>query len=125
MSKFKLYLTILLCTLSGLSVLADSEGDKKDYSKLTIPQKRNNNLPTRPNAPSHIFIECEYGDGFMKFLFPDGIYSLSVRIYNELDNWWGIATTEESYIEIPSFNGEYIIECTSDDGRIFSGEIFF
>ncbi|MDE7189688.1 MAG: hypothetical protein K2N96_06045, partial [Muribaculaceae bacterium] len=117
--------TTLVCTLSILSVSADSEGNKKDYNKTTIPQKRNNTLQNHPKIPSHTFIECEYGDGFIKFFFPNGIYSVSVHIYNDLDNWWGIATTEEPCIEIPFFNGNYIIECTSDDGRTFSGEIIF
>lgn len=127
MAKFKAFLVMLMYAMPMLTVLADSGGGQNnstsDPGRTILYQKKN--LSNRPNAPQRIYIECQYRNGSMGFIFPDGIYSVSVHIYNDLDNWWGIATTEESYIEIPSFNGEYIIECTSDDGRIFSGEIFF
>ena len=117
-------LTYSMCMLTAL---ADSEGNQNksssDPGTAILYQKKYNS--NRPNAPQRIYIECQYRNGSIEFIFPNGIYSVSVHIYNDLDNWWGIATTEEPCIEIPFFNGNYIIECTSDDGRTFSGEIIF
>lgn len=77
----------------------------------------------RPNAPSRSYIECFYGDGVVGFSFSGGVQSMEVRIYNGVNEYVGTTTADTPWIELPSLSGIYDIECTTDDGRVFSGVI--
>lgn len=77
----------------------------------------------RPNAPSRSYIVCLYSEGFIEFTFPDGVQSMEVRIYNGVNEYVGTTTADTPWIELPSLSGIYDIECTTDDGRVFSGSV--
>lgn len=70
-------------------------------------------------------MECVYGEDYMSFSFPEGISSYTVHIYNEMDEWYGYVSIEEPTVHIPLFTGTYTLECTANDGRVFTGTINF
>lgn len=89
-----------------------------------ITLKRNPAKRTdRPNAPVRDYVSCIYGMNFIEILFPDGVSSMSIYIYNEDDEFTGTVNVDTPWIEIPEFSGIYDIECISDDGREYIGVI--
>jgi len=77
----------------------------------------------RPNAPSRLYIECFYGDGFIQFVIPDGTQTLSVRVYNDSEEWSGVVSIANPTLELPTLIGEYTVECIDDSNRSFYGTI--
>lgn len=113
---------IVCCSLS--SVAEDSKSEPKETMAKTIlltlkPSSH------RPNAPSRTFIECQYCNEGMLFTFPEGIYSISVTITNGADAWYGHASRETNEIHFPPKSGDYEMECVTDDGRVFYGQLLF
>lgn len=125
--KVKILTTFLALALaiqwSEASSYASSKNNTTPVIRETIlrsnPAKRTN----RPNAPSRAYIQCIYGDCFVEFILPDGVQTMEVRIYNGIDEYAGTVTADTPWIEIPNLSGIYDVECTTDDGRIFSGSI--
>ncbi|MBD5367742.1 MAG: hypothetical protein HDR83_00550 [Bacteroides sp.] len=102
---------------AGIS--STSSGEK---STILISKK---NTSGRPGVPSKFTIGCYYGDGYIGFVFPTGINLISINISNEIEEWSGVATTDEPVLETPHFSGEYEIECVADNGHTFVGIIEF
>lgn len=82
-------------------------------------------VPDRPNAPSRVRIMCDYGDGYVRLTFPEGIWSATVSISNGSDEWFGFASVDEPLMETPSFSGEYTIRCFADNGSTFVGTLVY
>lgn len=123
MNRFK-YLIILTSLLAcSYNVFADSTASTSN-KKTEILHERNPG--DRPKAPSRIFIECRYGIGHMEFSIPENIYGMTVNILREeACEFSCYVTSEEPYIDIPTFSGEYTVQCVTDDGSIFSGILQF
>ena len=93
------------------------------HGKTVLRQDKRNSK--RPNAPSRLYMECFYGEGFIEFVIPEGTESLSVRVYKEEEEWTGIVSMTNPIFELPELCGEYKVECIDDSGRTFSGIIEF
>lgn len=131
MKRLRIFLVVLLGCFSFSATIADSGSQNsssdtptKQHSKITLLHlKRASN---RPNAPSRVGIECAYGDGFVEFFLPESISGLSVIIHDDSDEWHGFVTRDESILEIPTaLTGEYSVECTADDGKVYSGYLIY
>lgn len=103
---------------------SDSKADGSNHSfsetTLKLLSHKNNH---RPNAPSRSYIGCFYGEGFIEIVLPDGIHTMEVRVYNGDGEYAGTVSVDTPWIELPILSGIYDVECTSDDGRVFSGVI--
>ncbi len=124
MRQLKIFIILFLCCLP-IRIVADSNGDNQPSSSNTIILSKSSSATKRPNAPARDFIECHYGAGYLEFGFSNNISSLTVELYNDTDSWAGFVTVETPIIETPVFEGEYTIQCTTNDGRIFKGIIDF
>lgn len=126
MKNLKFLFAILALALTFQWSFADSSttsGSGSSAIKNTILKNKSHNNSHRPNAPSRLYIECFYGEGFVEFIFPDGVQTMEVRVYNGVDEYAGTVSVENPLFELPILSGEYEIECSCDDGRIFSGMI--
>lgn len=109
-----------------ISAIASHAGDGEnsvyppEEKRVTL---RGKGLSHRPGAPSNFFIDCYYSDGYIGLVMPTGVYSVSVSISNEIEDWSGIVTVDDPVTETPSFSGEYQIECVADNGHTFIGII--
>lgn len=123
--KIKLFLIAILCGLGLFSIQGVSDGRDTPpvSSKATILGMKSNKH--RPKAPSRVFVECVYGEDYMTFSFPGGISSYTVHIYNETDEWYSYVSEEKPTVNIPLFTGTYTLECTANDGRVFTGTVDF
>ena len=124
MNRLKFLFTVIAIAISFLMASADSGGNHTPILGKTVLLHQKV-LSKRPNAPSRFFIECVYGDCLLEFIFPQGVNSLSIKVYNETEEWLTNATLDAPIVEIPSLEGEYTVECTANDGRVFSGIITF
>ncbi len=124
MKQFKIFIILLLCCLPIKIAIAEGDGHKQPSSTNTIILSKNTSASKRPHAPARDFIVCQYGVGYLEFIFPNDINSLTIQVYNN-DSWTGFVTVEEPVIETPIFEGEYTIQCTTNDGSIFNGIIDF
>lgn len=127
MKKVKFLIVFLALVLafqwSGASPSYSNANNRtKSIGETTLKQNPSKNV-NRPNAPSRSYIQCMYGESFIEFVIPDEVESMSVRIYNGVDEYAGTVTADTPWIELPNMSGIYDIECTTDDGRIFSGLI--
>lgn len=126
----KLILSILL--LFSIFGVAQTYAEGGGSSDLKVTDKivylKTRVTPIRPNAPSTVYIPCMYDEGFVLLDFPEGIRYGTVRIFSVLDpddEWFGFASVDEPALIIPSFIGDYKIECVVDDGRIFEEILHF
>ncbi|MDO4334482.1 MAG: hypothetical protein Q4C37_01430 [Bacteroidales bacterium] len=132
MKKLKILFVVLLGCFSFSAIVAadpSSQGTSMDNppkqsSKTTqLHLKRASN---RPNSPSRVGIECVYGEGFIEFSLPESVFSLSVTISNDTEEWYGFVTRYDFIQELPiGLSGEYSVECTAEDGRIYIGSIVY
>lgn len=82
-------------------------------------------LSNRPNAPSRNFIECEYGENFLTLIFTEDIHSISVIVYNEEESYFALLNESNFTMNLPIISGEYCVECTANNGKIFVGSLYF
>lgn len=117
-------IAILTVLLSILSANADSktEPDSSQTVGRTILHHKKTDNP-RPNAPSRVVIECSYGLNFIEFQMPEGANTLSVTVYNDDESFYGVVLKENPVFYTPQLNGEYMVQCVTDDGRVFAGTI--
>ena len=99
-----------------------TDSDRHSFSETTL-RINTSNKNHRPNAPSRSYIECFYGEGFVQFVFPDGVQTMMVRVYNGVEEYTGTVTADTPWVELPILSGIYDVECATDDGRVFSGSI--
>lgn len=105
-----------------LYVTADSGNTSTGNTGETSLYQRRDNVG-RPNAPPRVTIECIYGEGCLSIVIPEGVMCISVKVYNDTEEYFGFVTTEDATMTLPILIGEYNIECTTDDGRVFCGVI--
>lgn len=132
MKKLKILFAVLLGCFSVSAIVAadtSSQGKSIDtppkdpYKSTLLHLKRVSN---RPNSPSRVGIECVYGEGFIEFSLPESVFSLSVTISNDTEEWYVFVTRYDFIQELPiGLSGEYSVECTADDGRIYIGSIVY
>lgn len=48
---------------------------------------------------------------------------MTVRVFNGVDEYVGTVTADTPWLEFPILSGIYDVECTTDDGRVFSGSV--
>lgn len=127
MKKVKFLVMLLALVLASQWSEASSSTSSKDNTtpviKETILRSNPARKTNRPNAPSRSYIECFYGVGFIEFVMPDGVQTMGVRVFNGVDEYAGTVTANTPWVELPNLSGIYDIECTTDDGRVFSGSI--
>lgn len=85
-------------------------------------------LPSRPkdrpnSSDENYYISLTWSADGIEFNLPEGIDSVNVIVYNNTQGWLGFVSRELNIITIPLPEGEYTIECYSDDGTCFSGTI--
>lgn len=120
---------LLLCCLVFPAAMADDNGG--NGNDKPIPEKKKivllpfKGLPNRPNAPSRVYIECEYCAEYIEFTLPEGVTAISVVLTNGDDTLMDVATVESPVIYLPTLYGEYEMTCTTDDGRDFYGTLYF
>lgn len=116
----------MLISVMGVSAIAHADSNQPYTYKgkqILVPDRKPTN---RPNAPSRVFIECAYGEGFIELSFPAGVETIDAAIYaGESPVWVGQLTADEPSAEIPTLNGEHVITCTSDLEQTFSGLLYF
>ncbi len=122
MKKILRLLLGILCVLSATTAFADGFVPPKGNTGIIILTPK---PTTRPHAPSLIYIECEYGVGYVQFSFPAEIYSVNVTLSNDSYVWTGFASRDFPKMEIPVLTGEYTIKCEANDGRVFYGTLEF
>lgn len=117
---------IIIVTLSSILINTLAVANMDNSSTSTggfISLTKRNGTNKRPNAPSRDFLECNYGEGFLVVVVPDGVSYITVRIYDDRDEYCGFVTSDAPIVELPMLTGEYYVECTTDDGRVFCGII--
>lgn len=78
----------------------------------------------RPGIPANLYLNCTLINGYLVFSFPEEVNSISIFIYNDYSSWSGFVTYTNPQTEIINLSsGKYIIECSTDNGRTFSGSI--
>lgn len=82
-------------------------------------------LSKRPKTPSTLYVECEYGNGYLSFTLPENVSTLNYRLYKDEEEISGMVTSEDPYAVIPSLHGEYNIECVDDGYRTYIGVLNF
>lgn len=102
----------------------NGETSKKIGTIVLQPKKQNSN---RPNIPIKYIIECSYGEGWLCLSIPQQIgNNVSICLQDETNTlWYGIATTEQPFCEIPVLEGSYTIVCTTMMGTEFIGTLDF
>lgn len=125
MRKVKIILIAIVTVLTGIAAFADSHKDERPpmLGKTVILHQKV--LSKRPNAPSRNVMECIYGDGFITCDFPEDVHSISIQLYNDCEEYSFIISRDNATMLIPPLNGEYCIECHSDNGSIFVGSLYF
>lgn len=125
MKTAKIILLLMLSLFLPIEIAATPDQKENDpKSKETL--LKNETPPSRPKKPSNYFIECRYGKGFIELGLPDGIEMVFVSLkQGGVSVWEGMAFSDDSWIEIPELKGQYVIECRTEDGRIFTGELYF
>ena len=123
--KAKLFLIVILCGLGISSVRVSSEEKKPPSVSSHVIVLSSKSQSGRPKAPSRLHVECTYSADEMTFSFPGEISSYSICMYNDTDEWYGYISKEEPTVQIPLFVGTYTVECTANDGRVFTGTIEF
>lgn len=89
--------------------------------KYRLPQRPTKN---RPNAPSRVFIECEYSAGVLYFVLPADVEYADIYVESAgAVVFSGDITADECALLVPGLTGEYTITCITDDGREFVGDI--
>lgn len=128
MNRLKLFImAFAVCSLMSTAA-ADSSNSGSQNSSCDVARvvlRHVKPAKNRPNAPSRISMECFYGDGFIQPIFPEGVNSLCIRLYTETDEWTETVTISNNIVVLPPLKGTYCVECISDDGRTFVGEIDF
>lgn len=128
MDKLKFLILGVVFAFSCNIVMADSSSSGNTSEKATTKKTVLYASPTgslRPNAPSRLSMECSYGEEFIEFLLPEGVESLFIRVYDSLFELDGMVTCSNPRFETPNLQGEYSIECITEDGRVFFGIIVF
>lgn len=118
-----IFLVLSLFLPIKIQAMADQkENDSQETKTVLKPVKD----PSRPNKPSNYFIECRYGKGFIELGLPEGIEMVFLSIKQDGASMWeDMIFSDGSWIEIPELSGQYVIECRTEDGRIFTGELYF
>ena len=117
MKKILLLLIVSLTAILGSAESGEYSNGTNKKGTLNVSWK---NTPGRPRVPSNVTLECYYGEGYIGFVFPDGVNMISFDITNETESWSGMVTFDEPVTETPSFSGEYQIECATDNGYTYS-----
>lgn len=124
MKKVKFLVTVLALVFAfQLSEASTTSSNTTTVIRETILKSNQAKKTNRPNAPSRSYIECFYGEGFVQVVFPDGIQTMTVRVFNGVDEYAGTVTADTTWVELPILSGIYDVECTTDDGRVFSGSV--
>lgn len=125
MRKVRIIILVIVAVLSGIVAFADSQkgGRPPMLGKTVILHQKV--LSKRPNAPSRNVMECMYGDGFITCEFSEEVHSISIRLYNDCEEYSAIISQDNATMVIPPLSGEYNIECHSDNGRVFVGFLNF
>ena len=127
MKKVKSLFTILAISLSfGMAIASpennQSSGQYGTTQNVHSAYLRHKTEPSkRPNMQSRLYVECLYGDGFIQFVIPDGTQTLSVRVYNDEEEWSGVVSVTNPILKLPVLTGEYSVECSDDSNRSFYG----
>ena len=123
----KLLLTVLLLCAGVPAVILSSipacatQSTPNNKNKTRLDLKPRNQ---RPNAPSRVFVECEYSAGVLYFTLPGDVEYADIYIESAgAVVFSGDITADECALLIPGLAGEYTITCITDDGREFVGDI--
>lgn len=117
---------IMLLMISVAAPRSLAEDSSANTSTNTATLRHQSPTTIRPEKPFRYTIECLYGKGHIKLLFPDYIEYLDVTIINEdIPVWSGTVTQDEPYADIPYLYGEHTITCITDGGHIFTGYLNF
>ncbi len=124
--ELKILLGVLIFLFTTPIVLnADNttKPERNEHTSLLIASK----FSKRPNAPSRVFIECRYDEETMMFIMPDGIEYAEISIsQNDEVIMTDVITRDMCILPSPSHAaGEYLVSCTSSDGRVFQGYLYF
>lgn len=125
MRTLKFITLVIVIVTSGLIAFAEPQDVKPEQilEKTVILQQKVN--PIRPRVPSRITLECAYGDGYISCNFPESILLISVRLYNNTEEYTDIISQDNPTMLIPSLSGEYYIECETENGHLFVGTLYF
>lgn len=126
MLKLKFFIIVTLYVTIGIYSMANSPEGKSSITEsvhhVILSQHKHSK---RPSIPSKDYIVCSYEMGYMEFSFPQSVHYIIVQLNNDNDEWTGVVTMDEPYVYIPQMIGEYIITCTDQNNRIFSGTVIF
>lgn len=134
MKRPKLFLTAMTVCLIWSVALADSSSNGSasgspnppgGYKVARVVLTHYKGTTKRPNAPSRHTLECTYGEGFIEPIFPEGVNFITIRLYDEFNEWTAMVTPNCSVAEFPILTGTYNLECTFDNGYVFVGTIEF
>lgn len=121
MKTLKHIIAILLCSVIGLSAIADSNNGSSDTPPLepiiALPKPNTK----RPSAPSRVSIQGWYSNGYIELTFPAEVEYMTVSL-SAGDNvvWEDVLTVDEPSAEFPAMYGEFTLTVTTDDGRVFA-----
>lgn len=101
--------------------------DDPNASSQHIQLRQNNKGATNnPRTPIVDFIYCEYSSGYIELDLQLFSAAVEVSIYNnDMPIWYGILNAEDNSAEIPVLYGSYTIICTTNDGKEYSGVLYF
>lgn len=129
MLLLKRILFILVCCFPFISATADNNNggntNPPPPETKTVVIKPIKDPSKHPSVPSRIYITCEYCDGYMEFILPQGIESVQVTITNDDFEWIDFVTVDNPVMLLPTLSGVYDIICVTPDGREFGAELFF
>ena len=123
----------ILFTLSVLAALAPAVADAaqtQTSQTQNAPSHRGRVFPktnpVRPKMPSRFFIDCAYAGGVISFEANFDFDSMLVIIGEpEAPVFSADITPDDATVTVGYLYGEYTVTCITDDGREFSGSLYF
>lgn len=123
LNRILLLVVCIIATFNLYSFADNKTGSTKKEYVILHPKTD----MKRPNAPSRVFIECRYDEETMMFIMPEGIEYAEISIsQNDEVIMTDVITRDMHILPSPSHPaGEYFVSCTSSDGRVFQGYLYF
>lgn len=78
----------------------------------------------RHRMPSKIYLEYQYDGNGITILAPEMYSEIEISVTG-MDAFYGYLNSDNGfYLETGTLEGTYIIVCTTQDGSVFSGEMY-
>lgn len=114
---------IVMCGFAD-STVPSSPTPPKDVPVLNGKLEKNGNGSKRPRIPSMIYLEYKYDGNGITIVAPEMYSEIEISVTG-MDAFYGYLNADNGFcLETGTLEGAYIIVCTTQDGSVFSGEMY-